>query len=85
MFEPRYASGAFEDAIELVSSGKVNIKALISHAYKFSDSLQAFDAMLTGEGQGRETGKVVILNEKFVDPADFATERYFQKVCGHKV
>ena len=40
----------FQPAIELVSSGKVDVKPLITHHYNLEDGLKAFEAAKTGQG-----------------------------------
>ncbi|XP_013777584.1 sorbitol dehydrogenase-like [Limulus polyphemus] len=37
-------------ALDLVASGKVNVKPLITHHFKLEDSLKAFETSKTGEG-----------------------------------
>jgi len=37
-------------ALELISSGKVNVKPLITHRFKLEDSLKAFEVAHAGEG-----------------------------------
>lgn len=39
----RYCQGDYSDSIELVSSGKLSLKPLITHRYKFKDAIDAFD------------------------------------------
>ena len=71
----RYSPDCFQDAIDLVSRGLIDLRLLITHAYKFEDSIEAFNAVKDGHGRGKLTGKVVILNEKFVGEKDFVTMR----------
>lgn len=40
----------YATALEMVSSGKVNVKPLITHHYKMEDTLKAFHTSRTGEG-----------------------------------
>ncbi|BGP36485.1 hypothetical protein JCM10450v2_000385 [Rhodotorula kratochvilovae] len=57
----RYGPGIYELALDLVSRGAVNLKALISHRYAFRDALKAFEASLKGHGEdGRPLIKAVI-------------------------
>lgn len=46
-FFPIYS---YNDALELVASGKVNVKPLITHNYKIEDTKQAFETSRTGAG-----------------------------------
>lgn len=41
---------SYATALELVATGKVNVKPLITHNYKMEDTLKAFDTSRTGEG-----------------------------------
>ncbi|KAI1496153.1 GroES-like protein [Biscogniauxia marginata] len=45
----RYGSGDYQLAVELVASGKVNVKALISGVVPFSDAEDAFKKVKQGE------------------------------------
>lgn len=38
-----YAKGSFEQAISLLSRGKVNVKPLITHVFPMHDALSGFD------------------------------------------
>ncbi|KAF2362512.1 Alcohol dehydrogenase C-terminal, partial [Trinorchestia longiramus] len=38
----------FADALELVASGRVNVKALITHRFTLAESLQAFETARIG-------------------------------------
>lgn len=50
----------YPTAIEMLASGKVDLKSLVTHRYKFEDSIKAFQHVK----EGREgTIKVVITNE----------------------
>lgn len=40
----------FPTAIDLISSGRVPVKSLISHVIKLDDYQQAFDTLLQGKG-----------------------------------
>jgi D-xylulose reductase len=46
----RYGSGDYKLALEFVSSGKVNVKKLISETVKFKDAEQAFKDVKSGKG-----------------------------------
>ncbi|KAF1799728.1 chaperonin 10-like protein [Mucor lusitanicus] len=55
----RYCN-TYPTAVEMLASGKVDLKSLITHRYKFEDSIKAFEHVK----EGREgTIKVVITNE----------------------
>lgn len=41
---------SYKDALELVASGKVDVKPLITHNYKIEDTKQAFETSRTGAG-----------------------------------
>jgi len=45
----RYCN-SFPQAVSLVSSGKVNLKAMISHRFNFDQTLDAFNTAYRGEG-----------------------------------
>ncbi|KAK9881030.1 hypothetical protein WA026_014372 [Henosepilachna vigintioctopunctata] len=40
----------YPTAIELVSSGKINVKPLVTHKFKIEDTQKAFDTAVSGEG-----------------------------------
>lgn len=46
----RYKQGDYQTALELVSSGAVNVKDVISRTVKFEDALQAFEDIRDGKG-----------------------------------
>lgn len=39
----RYNEGCYEQAINLVAAGLVDVKALVSHIFEFDDALKAFE------------------------------------------
>lgn len=39
----RYNEGCYEQAISLVNSKSVDVKALVSHRFKFEDAVKAFE------------------------------------------
>ena len=41
---------SYPTALEMVASGSVNVKPLITHTYKLEETLQAFERAKTGEG-----------------------------------
>ena len=58
-------SDSYPTALELVASGRVDVKPLITHTYKLEETLQAFERAkareggtikVQGEGGGREGG-----------------------------
>ncbi|EIW68112.1 hypothetical protein TREMEDRAFT_69576 [Tremella mesenterica DSM 1558] len=53
----RYGSGDYPLAIDLVSRGLVDLKPLLTHTFKFTDALEAFE--ITKNGKDRD-GKFVI-------------------------
>ncbi|RWA06528.1 hypothetical protein EKO27_g8577 [Xylaria grammica] len=53
----RYTTGCYPQAVELVASGKVNPRSLITHRYKFEESLKAFEVVKTAS---EDTLKVMI-------------------------
>lgn len=46
----RYGSGDYKLAVDLVSSGKVNVKALITGTVKFEEAEEAFKSVKAGKG-----------------------------------
>ena len=53
----RYTTGCYETAVDLVGSGKVDVKALVTHRYKFEEAEKAFETVRDG---GEGVLKVVI-------------------------
>lgn len=53
----RYGAGDYPLAISLVASGKVDLKPLVTHRFKFDDAIVAFKATKAGKS---EDGKAVI-------------------------
>ena len=43
-------SVSYPIALDMVASGKVDVKPLITHTYKLEETLQAFQRAKTGEG-----------------------------------
>lgn len=41
---------SYPTALDMVASGKVNVKPLITHTYQLEETLQAFQRAKTGEG-----------------------------------
>jgi D-xylulose reductase len=46
----RYGSGDYKLAVQLVASGQINVKELISGTVKFEDAEQAFKDVKSGKG-----------------------------------
>ncbi|KAG9893889.1 GroES-like protein, partial [Aureobasidium melanogenum] len=44
----RYTKGCYPDAIELVGSGKIDVKRLITNRFKFEEAEQAFELVKAG-------------------------------------
>jgi D-xylulose reductase len=44
----RYVPGAYPAAIDLISSGEINVKKLITNKFKFEESGKAFDLVRQG-------------------------------------
>lgn len=53
----RYGPGVYKLAIDLVAQGKIQLKPLITHQYKFDQAKDAFKCMVDGTGYD---GKVPI-------------------------
>lgn len=53
----RYTTGCYPAAVDLISSGKINVKSLITDTFKFEEAEQAFNLVKAG---GTETLKVII-------------------------
>ncbi|CAI4060667.1 uncharacterized protein SKDI_05G2700 [Saccharomyces kudriavzevii IFO 1802] len=47
----RYSFGNYRDAVNLVASGKVNVKPLITHRFKFEDAAKAYDYNIANGGE----------------------------------
>ncbi|KIJ56622.1 hypothetical protein M422DRAFT_22774 [Sphaerobolus stellatus SS14] len=57
----RYGAGDYPLAIDLVSQGKIDLKPLVTHRYKFDDAVDAFEVTRAGKSQdGKGVIKVVI-------------------------
>ncbi|ORY59262.1 chaperonin 10-like protein [Pseudomassariella vexata] len=53
----RYTAGCYPAAVDLVASGKVKPRSLITHRFKFEESLEAFELVRKGQ---EDTLKVII-------------------------
>lgn len=53
----RYTAGCYPEAVNLVASGKVDPRRLITHRFKFEQALEAFETVRQAEG---DTLKVII-------------------------
>lgn len=57
----RYGPGTYALAIDLVSQGKIDLKALHTHSFAYNDALGAFEATKAGRGKdGKSLIKAVI-------------------------
>ncbi len=53
----RYTTGCYQTALDLVGSGKIDVKRLITNRFKFQDADQAFELVKAGK---EDVFKVVI-------------------------
>lgn len=53
----RYCHGDYQDAVDLLASGKVNIDPIISHRFAFKDAKQAYDNCVSN---GKDVVKTII-------------------------
>ena len=59
----RYTTGCFEQAVDLIDRGVIDVKSLVSHVYDFDDSLEAFEAChKMADRNGEKLLKTVILH-----------------------
>jgi len=57
----RYGAGDYPMAISLVSSGKIDVKPLITHRFPFEDAEAAFETARTGKGpDGQAVIKAIV-------------------------
>ncbi|KAI0036643.1 xylitol dehydrogenase [Vararia minispora EC-137] len=57
----RYGPGDYSVSLGLASSGKVDVKPLVSHRFKFEDAVNAFEVARKGHSEdGKSTMKVII-------------------------
>lgn len=47
----RYCFGDYRDAVDLIASGRVNVKAMITHRFKFEDAKKAYDFNIAHPGE----------------------------------
>jgi len=47
----RYGAGDYATAIKLVSSGRLDLKPLVTHRFAFKDAIQAFKTTKSGKGE----------------------------------
>jgi D-xylulose reductase len=60
-FAIRYGPGDYPMAVSLVSRGLVDLKPLVTHRFKFTDALKAFQVTQAGKDeQGQAAIKCVI-------------------------
>jgi len=64
----RYGPGDYATAIKLVSSGKVDLKPLVTHRFSFEDAIEAFKATRTGKGPDGVGVIKAVINGPDVDP-----------------
>ncbi|KAI0796728.1 xylitol dehydrogenase [Abortiporus biennis] len=66
----RYGPGDYALAIALVAQGKIDLKPLVTHRFKFDDAIDAFKA--TREGKGADGNPVIkaIISGPDVDPLE---------------
>lgn len=55
----RYTAGCFASAIDLLASGNINVKEMVTGVYPLSQSREALEALQKGEEM-----KVVIMNQQ---------------------
>lgn len=53
----RYTTGCYSTAVDLVASGKVNPRSLITHRFKFEQAEEAFEVVKRAQ---EDTLKVII-------------------------
>jgi D-xylulose reductase len=53
----RYTAGCYSAAVDLVASGKIDVKPLITHRFKFEEAEQAFELVKKGQ---EDVMKVII-------------------------
>jgi len=57
----RYGPNDYELAISLVAQGKIDLKPLVTHRFKFDDAVEAFEATKSGKGKdGKGVIKAII-------------------------
>lgn len=57
----RYGAGDYPTAIDLVAQGKIDLKPLVTHRFKFDDAVAAFEVTRSGKSQdGKGVIKAII-------------------------
>jgi len=65
----RYGPGDYTTAIKLVSSGKLDLKPLVTHRFAFDDAIDAFKATRAGKGADGVGVIKAIISGPDVDPS----------------
>ncbi|KIK68040.1 hypothetical protein GYMLUDRAFT_36855 [Collybiopsis luxurians FD-317 M1] len=66
----RYTHGDYPLALSMVSQGKIDLRPLVTHRYKFDDAVEAFKATRAGKSDdGKDVIKAIISGPD-VDPLD---------------
>lgn len=52
---------SYPTALDMVASGQVNVKPLITHTYQLEETLQAFQRAKTGEGGAIKVSIIIIV------------------------
>ena len=65
----RYRAGDYELAIGLVAAGKINLKPLVTHRFRFEEAKEAFAANRAGKGPDGKPVIKAIISGPDVDPA----------------
>lgn len=53
----RYCHGDYQDAVDMIAAGKIDVKQIITHRFKFKDSKQAYDNIVQN---GKDVIKTII-------------------------
>lgn len=53
----RYFHGDYQDAVDMIASGKINVKQIITHRFKFKDAKAAYDNIVKN---GKDVIKTII-------------------------
>lgn len=53
----RYTAGCYQTAVDMVASGQIDVKSLITHRFKFEEAEKAFELVKKGQ---EDVLKVVI-------------------------
>ncbi|KAF9076750.1 xylitol dehydrogenase [Rhodocollybia butyracea] len=66
----RYTQGDYPQAIALVSQGKIDLKPLVTHRYKFDEAIVAFQATRSGKSDDGKAVIKAIISGPDVSPQD---------------